>query len=155
MLAVFLKIISYLFLVLFALGVVLMLLTWRKAKFVKPKWILFGQIVAVIALVVFTALSHNPLGKWIWLLIFAVGIVGGYFYGRTVRVKKSDRGIMMNYTLPYVITWGALLFLTQFLTISTGRVPVIVLGLCVLNTGLNLAMNSSVIVNYNSLKKIK
>jgi len=104
---------------------------------------------------VFTALSHNPLGKWIWLLIFAVGIVGGYFYGRTVKVKKSEQGITMHYTLPYVVTWGALLFLTQFLTISTGRVPVIVLGLCVLNTGLNLAMNSSVIVNYNSLKKIK
>ncbi len=70
MLAVFLKIISYLFLVLFVLGVVLMLLTWRKEKFVKPKWILFGQIVALVALIVFTALSHNPLGKWIWLLIF-------------------------------------------------------------------------------------
>jgi hypothetical protein len=152
--AIFLKILSYFFLVLFVLGVVLMLLTWRKEKFVKPKWILFGQIVAVIALVVFTALSNNPLGKWLWMVIFSAGIVGGYFYGRTVKVKKSDRGIMMNYTLPYVVTWGALLFLTQFLTISTGRVPVIVLGLSVLNTGLNLAMNGSVVWNYNRLKRM-
>ena len=60
---------------------------------------------------------------------------------------------MMNYTLLFVITWGLLLFLTQFLTISTGRVPVIVLGLCVLNTGLNLAMNASVIHNYSRLKR--
>ena len=153
MLAVFLKIVSYLFLALFVLGVVLMLLTWRKEKFVKPKWILFGQIIALIALVVFTALSHNPLGKWIWLLIFAAGLAGGYFYGRAVKVKKSERGIMMTYTLPFVITWGLLLAITQFLTISTGRVPVIVLGLCVLNTGLNLAMNASVINNYTRLKR--
>ena len=57
MLAVLLKIVSYVFLGLFVLGVVLMLLTWRKEKFVKPKWILFGQVVALVALVVFTALS--------------------------------------------------------------------------------------------------
>ena len=63
MLGVFLKIIFVLFsCVLFVLGVVLMLLTWRKAKFVKPKWILFGQIVAFLRLIVFTALSRNPLG---------------------------------------------------------------------------------------------
>lgn len=153
MLAVLLKIVSYVFLGLFVLGVVLMLLTWRKEKFVKPKWILFGQVVALVALVVFTALSHNPLGKWLWIFIFLIGLVGGYFYGRTVKVKKSGKGIMMNYTLLFVITWGLLLFLTQFLTISTGRVPVIVLGLCVLNTGLNLAMNASVIHNYSRLKR--
>ncbi len=150
---VFMKIISYFFLLLFVLGVVLMLLTWRKAKFVKPKWILFGQIVAFLSLVVFTMLSRNPLGFWGWLLIFLAGLAGGYFYGRTVNVKKSERGIMMNYTLPYVITWGVLLFLTQFLTISTGRVPIIVLGLCVLNTGLNLAMNGQVVWNYTRINK--
>jgi len=60
---------------------------------------------------------------------------------------------MMNYTLPYVITWGGLLFITQFVTISTGRVPIIVLGLSVLNTGLNLAMNGQVVWNYNRMKK--
>ncbi|MCX8117440.1 MAG: hypothetical protein N3G78_05875 [Desulfobacterota bacterium] len=149
---IFLKIVSILFLILFVLGVVLMLLTWRKAKFVKPKWILFGQVVAVVALLVFTALSRNPLGFWGWLLIFLVGIGGGYFYGRTVKVKRSEQGIMMNYTLPYVITWAVLLFLTQFLTISTGRVPIVVLGLSVLNTGLNLAMNGQVVRNYVRLK---
>jgi hypothetical protein len=150
---IFLKIGSYFFLLLFVLGVVLMLLTWRKAKFVKPKWILFGQIVALLALVVFTTLSHNPLGNWVWMLIFLAGLAGGYFYGRTVQVNKSESGIMMNYTLPYVITWGALLFLTQFLTISTGRVPIIVLALSVLNTGLNLAMNSQVVWNYTRMKR--
>ncbi len=150
---VFMKIVSYFFLLLFALGVVLMLLTWRKAKFVKPKWILFGQIVAFLALVVFTMLSRNPLGPWGWMLIFLAGLAGGYFYGRVVKVKKSERGIMMNYTLPYVITWGVLLFLTQFLTISTGRVPIIVLGLSVLNTGLNLAMNGQVVWNYTRMNR--
>jgi hypothetical protein len=150
---VFLKIVSYFFLVLFVLGVALMLLTWRKAKYVKPKWILFGQIVALLALVVFTVLSHNPLGKWLWMIIFIAGLAGGYYYGRTVQVKKSESGIMMNYTLPYVITWGGLLFITQFVTISTGRVPIIVLGLAVLNTGLNLAMNGQVVWNYNRMKK--
>jgi hypothetical protein len=150
---IFLKVVSYFFLILFVLGVVLMLLTWRKAKFVKPKWILFGQIVSLLALVVFTKLSHNPLGNWVWMLVFLAGLIGGYFYGRTVKVNKSESGIMMNYTLPYVITWGALLFLTQFLTISTGRVPIIVLGLSVLNTGLNLAMNSQVVWNYTRMKK--
>lgn len=147
------KIVSYFFLLLFVLGVVLMLLTWRKAKFVKPKWILFGQIVAFLSLVVFTKLSQNPLGNWVWMIIFLAGLVGGYFYGRAVKVKKSESGIMMNYTLPYIITWGVLLFLTQFLTISTGRVPIIVLGLSVLNTGLNLAMNGQVVWNFTRMKK--
>lgn len=150
---VFMQIVSYFFLLLFVLGVVLMLLTWRKAKYVKPKWILFGQIVAILALIVFTKLSQNPLGNWMWMIIFLAGLAGGFFYGRTVKVKKSESGIMMNYTLPYVITWGVLLFLTQFLTINTGRVPIILLGLSVLNTGLNLAMNSRVVWNYTQMKR--
>ena len=39
------------------------------------------------------------------------------------------------------------------MTISTGRVPIIVLGLCVLNTGLNLAMNGQVVWNYTRINK--
>lgn len=150
---VFLKVVSYFFLFLFILSVALMFLTWRKAKFVKPKWVLFGQAVALVSLWVFTKLSHNPLGAWGWNLIFLGGLAGGYFYGRTVKVKSSEKGVMMNYTLPYLITWAALLFATQFLTISTGRVPIVVLGLSVLNTGVNLAMNGQVIWNYGRVKR--
>ncbi|MBI4971369.1 MAG: hypothetical protein HZC17_05980 [Candidatus Omnitrophica bacterium] len=152
---VILKIISYFFLTLFALGVVLMFLTWRKAKFVKPKWIMFGQIVALVSLMVFTALARNPLGQLWWNLLIILGLAGGIIYGKMVKVTQSLKGIMMNYTLPYLITWSALLVLTQFLTISSGRVPVMVLGLSVINTGLNLGMNGRVVWNYQKLKKGK
>jgi hypothetical protein len=48
---------------------------------------------------------------------------------------------------PYIV-WGVLPFLTLFLTISMEYVPIIVLGLTVLNTGLNLAVNGRIVWNY-------
>lgn len=46
------------------------------------------------------------------------------------------------------IAWGVLPFLTQFLTIGMERIPIIVLGLMVLNKGLNPAMNGRIVWNY-------
>ncbi|MBP1750423.1 MAG: hypothetical protein H6Q52_2962, partial [Deltaproteobacteria bacterium] len=46
------------------------------------------------------------------------------------------------------IVWGVLPFLTLFLTISIECVLFIVLGLTVLNTGLNPAMNGQIVWNY-------
>jgi hypothetical protein len=42
---------------------------------------------------------------------------------------------------------------TQFLTISMECVPIIVLGLTMLNTGLNPAMNGQIGWNYTEMKK--
>jgi hypothetical protein len=48
---------------------------------------------------------------------------------------------------PFIV-WGVLPFLTLFLTIGTERVPIIVLGLTVHNTGLNPAINGRIVRNY-------
>jgi hypothetical protein len=48
---------------------------------------------------------------------------------------------------PFIV-WGVMPFLTLFLTISMECVPIIVFGLTVLNTGLNLAMNGRIVWNY-------
>jgi hypothetical protein len=50
-------------------------------------------------------------------------------------------------TNPFIV-WGVLPFLTLFLAISMECVPIIVLGLTMLNTGLNLAMNGQIVWNY-------
>ena len=53
---------------------------------------------------------------------------------------------------PFIV-WGVLPFLTVFLTISMEFVPIMVLGLTVHGTGLNLAMNGQMVWNYTSIKK--
>ena len=153
MLAVFLKGLSFLFLGLFVLSVVVMFLTWRKSRAVKPKWIMFGQTAALVSLMAFSLLANDPLGGlWrnFWLVL---GFAGGVAYGNMVRVTRSEAGIMMSYTLPYLITWSALLAITQFTTIVSGRVPVVMLGLSVISTGLNFGMNGMVVWKYRKLRK--
>lgn len=153
MFALFLKFISLLFMGLFIFGVAIMLLTWRKAKFVKPKWIIFGQVVAFLSIAIFSILARNPIGGLGWLILVVVGLAAGVVYANTVKVQQTARGIMMNYTLPYIITWATLLAITQFVTITSGRVPLITLGLAILNMGLNLGLNGRIVWLYQKIKK--
>ncbi|MDO8673581.1 MAG: hypothetical protein Q7O66_19405 [Dehalococcoidia bacterium] len=143
--AEFLKILSYVFMAVFLIGIVIMLLNWRRAKFVRPISILFGLALSFLSLWIFAVIAGHPVGLAIWLALISVGLAGGIWYGGTIKVKHTARGVSMSYTLPYIIVWAALLLITQFLTIQSGRVPAVVFGLSILSLGINTGVNGRVL----------
>lgn len=136
-------------LLLLSLG--LFLRTWKKAQFVRPRSIILGQVVALLSLLIYVGLLGGP-GGWVLVLIILGGL-GGAWLARSLKMDYSDAGIVMNYSVPYLITWIVLLFLTQVITTFTGRVPLIMLLLTALNTGWNLGLNMVVLKRYRSLIK--
>jgi len=129
----------------------LFLRTWKQAQFVRPLSIILGQGVALLSLLVYVWLVSSP-GGWVLLLIILGGL-GGAWLARSLKMDYSEQGIVMKYSMPYLISWVGLLFLTQVITTVTGRVPLVMLLLTALNTGWNLGLNTMVLNRYRSLVK--
>jgi len=129
----------------------LFLRTWKQAQFVRPRSIILGQGVALLSLLVYVWLIGSP-GGWVFLLIILGGL-GGAWLARSLKMDYSEEGIVMSYSLPYLISWVGLLFLTQIITTFTGRVPLLMLLITALNTGWNLGLNAIVLKRYRSLVK--
>ncbi len=129
----------------------LFLRTWKQAQFVRPRSIILGQGVALLSLLVYVWLIGSP-GGWVFLLIILGGL-GGAWLARSLKMDYSEEGIVMSYSLPYIISWVGLLFLTQVITTFTGRVPLLMLLITALNTGWNLGLNAIVLKRYRSLVK--
>ena len=137
------------FLLLFSLW--LFLRTWKQAQFVRPQSIILGQGVALLSLLVYVWLIGSP-GGWVFLLIILGGL-GGAWLARSLKMDYSEEGIVMSYSLPYLISWVGLLFLTQVITTFTGRVPLLMLLITALNTGWNLGLNAMILKRYLRLVK--
>lgn len=129
----------------------LFLRTWKQAQFVRPRSIVLGQGVALLSLLVYVWLIGSP-GGWVFFLIILGGL-GGAWLARSLKMDYSEQGIVMKYSLPYLISWVGLLFLTQVITTFTGRVPLLMLLITALNTGWNLGLNAMVLKRYHSLVK--
>ncbi|MDD3853183.1 MAG: hypothetical protein PHD40_05950, partial [Syntrophomonadaceae bacterium] len=130
----------------------LFLRTWKQMQFVRPRSIILGQGVALLSLLVYVWLIGSPAG-WVFLLIILGGL-GGAWLARSLKMDYSEQGVVMSYSLPYLISWvGLLLFLTQSITTLTGRVPMVMLLLTALNTGWNLGLNAMVLNRYHYLQK--
>ncbi|NLX01041.1 MAG: hypothetical protein GXY40_00705 [Syntrophomonadaceae bacterium] len=129
----------------------LFLRTWKQAQFVRPRSIVLGQGVALLSLLVYVWLIGSP-GGWVFLLIILGGL-GGAWLAHSLKMDYSEEGIVMSYSLPYLISWVGLLFLTQIITTFTGRVPLLMLLITALNTGWNLGLNAIVLKRYRSLVK--
>lgn len=144
----FFTLVSLFFVALFVLGVVVQLRTWRKQRAVRPWMIVLGQAAAFVSMLLFSVLTARPPGPLAWVLLLGLGGAGGLVYGRFVRVARSGAGVQMSYTLPWVVTWSVLMVLTQLNAALFHRVPVVLYGFAIVNLGLNLGMNASVLRAY-------
>ena len=138
--------ISLVFVALFVLGVAVQVLTFRKERKVRPRRIIFGQAAAFLSMVIFSVITLRPPGPSAWVFLLGLGFTVGLFYGRLVKLRTGVDGVKMSYTLPWLIAWGALMTLTQLTAIFAQSVPVLIYGLAILNLGINIGLNTRVVV---------
>lgn len=151
MLSVMLKLVAAGFWLVFVGGVVLTLWNCRRARMQRPWAVLFGQAFALGVLAVFGQLAGRPLGIWGWVLTLPAGLALGAGAGALSRVGRVAGRVRVNHSLVYFVIWASLVGLTQLATIVTGRVPVVLFGLSVLSTGLNLGLNLVVLLKYAAI----
>jgi hypothetical protein len=135
-----------------AASMALQIRTYSRRRPVHPNLIVLGQAVAFGSMVLFSVSLGRPPEVVEWVLILAVGVACGAAYGGLVRVEQTPAGIVMAYTLPWLVVWGALLLVTQGAAAITGRLPWVVYSLAIFSMTLNLGMNGRVIARYRALR---
>ncbi len=142
------------FIGLFVVGVVIQVLTYRKEKAVKPRRIVISQAAAFLSMVAFSMMTLRPPGPGWWVVLLSVGFGGGIVYGSFVKVRAGDRGATMSYTLPWLLTWGALMTITQLSSVVFRSVPVLIYSLAIFNLGVNIGMNARILLDYRTVAAI-
>lgn len=148
------QVISLPFIGLFVIGVLVQVLTYRKEKAVKPKRIVISQSAAFLSMMLFSLVTLRPPGPIWWVVLLSLGFGGGIAYGSFVRVRSGAHGVTMSYTLPWLLTWGALMTVTQLSSVMFRSVPVIIYGLAILNLGINIGMNARILLDYRTVAAI-
>jgi len=146
--------ISVFFIGLFVVGVVVQVLTYRKEKAVKPRRIVISQAAALLSMLVFSIITLRPPGPIWWVVLLTIGFAAGIGYGTFVNVRAGARGVTMSYTLPWLITWGALMTITQLSSVVFRSVPVLIYGLAILNLGINIGMNARILLGYRTVAAV-
>ncbi len=135
-----------------AASIAIQIRTYSRRRPVRPIVIALGQAVAFGSMVLFSVSLGRPPGVVEWVLILSVGVACGIVYAGLIRVEQTPAGIVMAYTLPWLVVWGALLLLTQGAAAITGRLPWVVYSLAIFTMTLNLGMNGRVIARYRALR---
>lgn len=138
---------------LFVLSAYIMLKTWKKGKPVKPWVIIMGQAASLGSFIVFSYFTHRQFNN-LHYLIFVAFFIMGVIYGSFVRVQKTSKGIVMNYTRPYLIIWFTILALTQLITLLNKSVPALALLLSIANLGIAFGLNLRIINRYRRVQAV-
>ena len=142
---VLLQVVSVMGLAVFAISVVLQVVTYARAHPVRLAAILVGQAGSLIGMIVFSALTKRPPDAVLWVLLLAGGCAVGIVVGQLLRVQASPQGIVMRYALPGLLAWAALLLFVQGSVTFAGTVPLAAYGAAIAILGVNIGMTVRVI----------
>jgi hypothetical protein len=139
-------------LVIFALSVIVLILTFRKPRKVSILSIAITILVRLITLVIFSALIHYEPPLWQWLLMAITGIVMGIFWARTTRVFIGGNQVMSQNSIWYLVVWGSIFALNQLITIVTNKPPDIGMALLIISTATVWGTNIDILRRYSRVK---
>jgi len=121
-----------------AASIALQIRTYSRRRPVRPIVIALGQAAAFGSMVLFSVSLGRPPGVVEWVLILAVGVACGAAYGGLVRVEQTPAGIVMAYTLPWLVSGARCYLVTQGAAAITGGLPWVVYSLAIFTMTLNL-----------------
>jgi hypothetical protein len=142
---VLLQAVSVMGLAVFGISVVLQVVTYARARPVRPVAIVVGQAGTLLGMIVFSALTKRPPDAVLWVLLLAGGCAVGIVVGQLLRVQTSPSGIVMRYALPGLLAWAVLLLFVQGSVTFAGTVPLVAYGAAIAILGVNIGMTVRVI----------
>jgi hypothetical protein len=149
---IFSKLFSLIMLGVFALSVLMLILTYRKPKKLSLRALGITLAMSMLSVIFYaTIIGYSAtFGTWFFMALFGAAI--GYFWARTTDVYIENDQIMSRNSIWYLVVWGGVFVLNQLITILTSRPPAIAMAMLILSTFIVWGTNGSIIQRYHHLR---
>src|SRR3989339_1253407 len=151
-LVILLKIASVLGIVLLLFSVLIMLLTYRKAKKISPLSLLLSMLISLTSLLIYTELLHVRLTLLLWLMALAAGGLVGVGWSLTSRLICVQGLIKSQGDVWYLAVWALVFALNQLVVLFTGRPVQVAMVMLLASTGLVIGNSSSLLVRFYRMR---
>ena len=121
----------------FLLAVLLVLLTFRRARRVTTAGLLVPVGMSLVVLALYCAiLGATPSAAWL-LAGLVAGALVGMLWARTHRLfRGADGAVRSRANLWYLVVWAVVLALNQLVVLAAGHASTVLVGLLVFSTGI-------------------
>ena len=133
---------------LFALSIVTMLLTFRKARKLSPWSLAIGAVVSVLCTWIFFALAGAPLSAAAIGLAIAAGAMVGIGWSLTNLLFIDGEAIRARGNIWFLAVWALSLLMTQAATLAGGQTPYAVALVSFLGMGLAVGNSLGLLARY-------
>lgn len=148
----FFRVVSVLGIALTIGSILVMLLTYRKSREIKPKAMTISVGMSVTCLLVYSLFLKAGVGALIWLAGLLVGTGAGVGWSLVTPLFREGAAIKRAGNIWYLAVWGAIFALNQFLTLVMGRSPALSMILLIFGTGLVIGNSGAYVVGYYKMK---
>lgn len=146
--ALLFRVVGLIGMALFALSIVTMLLTFRKARKLSPWSLAIGAIVSVLCTWIFFALAGAPLSATAILLAIAAGAMVGIGWSLTNLLFIDGEAIRARGNIWFLAVWALSLLMTQAATLAGGQTPYAVALVSFLGMGLAVGNSLGLLARY-------
>ena len=152
--ALLFRIVGIVGMALFALSVVTMLLTFRKARKLSPWSLAIGAAVSVFCTVIFFALAGTPLSIAVIMLAVAAGAMVGVGWSLTNLLFIDGEAIRARGNIWFLAVWALSLLMTQAATLAGGQTPYAVALVSFLGMGLAVGNSLGLLARYARARRL-
>lgn len=141
----FLRVAGYAGVAMFVVGVLVTLLTFRKAKRVSIASLAISMVVPVVTFFLYTYFLGVHLSGVLLVMGFLAGALLGGLWAATNKVYV-EQGAPRSQASPwYLLVWGGMVVLNQLVALTMNRAPIAMIALMLIGTGLAFA-NGGVLI---------
>jgi hypothetical protein len=152
--ALLFRIVGLIGMALFALSIVTMLLTFRKARKLSPWSLLIGAVVSVLCTWLFFALAGAPLSAAAILLAVAAGAMVGVGWSLTNLLFIDGATIQARGNIWFLAVWAVSLLMTQAAALAGGKTPYAVALVSFLGMGLAVGNSFGLLARYARARRL-
>lgn len=138
--------------VLFMLFIVVMLLTFKKAKSLSPASLVISILLSLVTFWVYSLFLGVPVSGPVQCIGLLSGVLIGVGWALITPVKNHNGIVKREGNAWYLAVWGVVFAINQLASILTGRPPRIGMVLLLLGTGIVLGTSSSLIAMFYRAK---
>ncbi len=148
----FLRLLSLLGILLLILSSLVMVVTFRKAKTVKPQGLMLSMGISLGTAVLYSWITSASPGGGVLCLGLIFGALAGIGWGLTNSFFMEGKSVRSQGNAWYLLVWALTLAAPQSLAVLTGRPPAVGMVLLFGGTGLVLGQSGFSLWRYLQLK---
>ena len=146
--ALLFRVVGLIGMALFALSIVTMLLTFRKARKISAWSLAIGAVVSVFCTWIFFALAGAPLSAAAIVLAIAAGAMVGVGWSLTNLLFIDGNTVRARGNAWFLAVWALSLMMTQAAALAGGRTPYAVALVSFLGMGLAVGNSMGLLARY-------